>query len=389
MPDTTERAKQELKLQVMLGQSMMASKGYASPEVEQAFVRARDLSLQLDDRAQLFRAQFSLAIVYIVRAEYRRALEHAEQCLNQAEDLKNPVMLMQSHWLQGLSHCYLGEFEAARFDFEQTIAIHDTARLDSSVSLYGAVLSRAHLARELLYLGYPDQSQSIMKAAMAKAEHFYHPIGQANTLALAAFMEAFHHRSQETAEIADLISRCSEEHGLPYYSATGMLMYGWAIAMQGQAEEGLALIREGLASHLATGTRQQHTCFLALLAEALSKSGNVSAALEVLTQGISVAKQNNEPYYEAELYRLKGEALLRGSPEEGEACLRQAIETAQHQQAKSMELRAAISLARLWQEQGKIVDARQMLAEIYRWFTEGFVTPDLRDAAALLEQLQQ
>jgi len=388
LPDTTERAKQELKLQVMLGQSLMVSKGYASPEVEQAFVRARDLSLQLDDRAQLFRAQFSLAIVYIVRAEYRRALEHAGQCLNQAADTQNPAMLMQSHWVHGLGHCYLGEFEAARFHFEQTIAIHDAAGIVSSVSLYGAVLSRAHLARMLLYLGYADQSESVMKAAMAKSERLFHPIGQANTLALAAFLEAFHHRPQQTAEIADLISRCSEEHGLPYYSATGMVMRGWAMSIQGQAEEGLALIREGLASHLATGTRQQHTYFLALLAEALSKAGDVSAALEVLTQGISVAKENNEPYYEAELYRLKGEALLRGSPEEGEACLRQAIETAQHQQAKSMELRAAISLARLWQVQGKIAEARHMLAEIYGWFTEGFDTPDLRDAAALLEQLK-
>ena len=396
LPEQAECAKQELKLQLMLGQSLMVTKGYALPEVEAAFIRARELCLQLDDRAQLFRAQFSLAIVYVVRAEYGLALDQAGQCLRLAENLQNPALLMQSHWAMGLGHCYLGEFDAARDHFEQTIAIHDAARIDSPVSLYGAVLSRAHLSRMLFYLGFPDQSQQAMNDALAQAERFRHPVGFANTLALAAYLEAFHRRAPKTRELADAITWHSEEHGLPYYAAVGVLMRGWAMAMQEQEEEGIALIREGLASYLATGTRQQHGYFLALLAEALNKAGRVKEGLEALTEAMEVSKRSSEHYYEAELYRLRGELLLKSeavSPSEAEACFRQAVELARRQNAKSLELRAAMSLYRLARQPGRPGrpgrqdEIRPILAEAHGWFTEGFDTPDVQEAKALLEEL--
>src|SRR6185369_6078814 len=160
--------------------------GFAVREVEQAFIRARELSLQLSDLAQLFRAQFSLAIVYVVRAEYERAFDHGEQCLRLAEKAQNPAMLLQSHWVIGLSQCYLGKFTAARDHFEQTITIHDDAGIESPSSMYGAVLSRAHLSRMLLYLGYPDQSEQVMNEAIVRAQSLRLPVGIANTLALAA-----------------------------------------------------------------------------------------------------------------------------------------------------------------------------------------------------------
>jgi tetratricopeptide (TPR) repeat protein len=390
LPDTTDCATQELKLQTMLGQSLMVVKGYALPEVEQAFIRARELSLQLNELAQLFRAQFSLAIVYVVRAEYERAFDHGEQCLRLAENTRNQVMLMQSHWVIGLSQCYMGQFAAARDHFQQTMAIHDAAGIDSVVSMYGAVLSRAHLARMLLYLGYPDQSQRVMSEAIVKAERLRFPVAVANTLALAAYMEAFHHNVQKTLGFAAATAWQGEEHGLPYYAAIAMLMRGWALAMQNQEEEGIALIRQGLASSLAIGTRQQHGYFLSLLAEALNQAGRIEEGLEALREAMDVARQTNEPYYEAELHRLRGDALVKagaGSPSEAESCFHRAIEIARQQQAKSFELRAVISLARLWRQQGKRAEARQMLSEIYGWFTEGFDTADLSDARELLDEL--
>ena len=390
LPEPTECAKQELELQTMLGQSLMVAKGYAVPEVEQAFIRARELSLQLNELTQLFRAEFSLAIVYVVRAEYQRAFDHGEQCLRLADTFRNQVMLMQSHWVIGLSHCYLGMFASARDHFEQTIAIHDAAGIDSAFSMYGAVLSRAHLARMLLYLGYPDQSQQAMNEAMAKAERLRHPVGVANTLALAAYLEAFHHHVEKTMELAAATARHADEHGLPYYAAVAMLTRGWALAMQNREEEGIELIRQGLASYLAIGTRQQHGYFLALLAEAMNQAGRSTEELESLREAIDVAKQTNEPFYEAELYRLKGDALVKAggvSPSEAESCFQRAIEIARQQQAKSFELRAVMSLARLWRQQGKREEARATLAQVYGWFTEGFDTADLKDAEVLLDEL--
>jgi len=252
------------------------------------------------------------------------------------------------------------------------------------------VLSRAHLALVLLYLGYPDQSHQVMKEAIAKAERFRNPIGVANTLSLAAYVEAFHHDVARTLELAAATARQAEEHGLPYYSAVAMLTRGWALAMQNQEEEGIELIRQGLASYLAIGARQRHGYFLALLAEALSHAGRVEEGLEVLGEAIDVAQQDNEPFYEAELYRLKGEALANAgvvSPSEAESCLHRAIEIARRQQAKSFELRAVMSLARLWHQQGKGEGARAMLADVYGWFTEGFETADLKDAKVLLDEL--
>ena len=391
LPDAIECAPQELKLQAMLGQSLMVTKGFAVPEVEQAFMRARELGSQLNDVAQLFRAQFSLAIVYVVRAEYERAFDHGEQCLRLAEKTRNPAMLLQSHWVIGLSQCYLGKFTAARDHFEQTITIHDDAGIESPSSMYGAVLSRAHLSRMLLYLGYPDQSEQVMNEAIVRAQSLRLPVGIANTLALAAYLEAYHHNLDKTLEFAAATARLAEEHGLPYYAAIALLTRGWAVAMHGH-DEGIELIREGLASSLAIGTKQQHGYFLALLAEALNKAGRVEEALEALKEGMDVTERNNEPFYEAEMYRLKGDALVMAgvdSPSEAESCFQRAIEIARKQQAKSFELRAAMSLARLWRQQGKREEGRGLLKEIYDWFTEGLDTPDLKDARALLDEIIQ
>ena len=389
LPDAAGSAKQELALQTMLGQSLMVAKGYALPEVEQAFIRARELSMQVKDMPQLFRAEFSLAIVYVVRAEYERALDHGEECLQLAEKAAHQPMIMQSHWVIGLSQCYLGQFTAARDHFEKTIAIHDAAGIDSAASIYGAVLSRAHLARIFLYLGYPDQSRQVMTEALARAKPMRFGVAAANTLALAAYVEAYHYNIDKTLELAAEMAWWSEEHGLPYYAAVAILMRGWALAMQNQ-KEGIPMIRQGLASYLAIGTKQQHGYFLALLAEALNRDGKEKEELEALEEAMEVAKQTNEPYYEAELYRLRGDALVKSGhvpTSEAESCFRRAIEISRQQQAKSFELRAVMSLARLLRQQGKRDEAQKILAEIYGWFTEGFDMPDLTYARVLLHEL--
>jgi predicted ATPase len=391
LPETEDRAKQELALLMTLGPSLMTAKGFAAPEVEQAFQRASELCLKLGDRTGLFGTQFSLSISYLVKAEYTRSLEHAEHCLRLAEDLRKPAMLMQSHWVHGLSECYLGHLDAARDDFERTISLHDAEGIESPTSLYGGVLSRAHQARIMLYLGFPDCSRRIINEAITRAERLRHPIGLVNTYSLASQIEVQHRNLERTEELAGSIAKHSEEHGLPYYAAIAVMTRGWAMAMRGEPETGVELLREGLASYLATGTRQQHSYFLGLMAEAVDRAGRTREALEVLAEALNRVAETGERYYKSELHRIKGELLLKSEASlssAAEACFQTAIAIAREQKAKSFELRATISLCRMWRNDRR-TDAKALLGETYGWFTEGFGTPDLIDAKALLDEISR
>ena len=390
VPESDDSARQELGLQITLGQALMVGKGFAQPEVEDAFLRVRDLSLRLKEPAQLFMAQFSLSIVNVVRAEYQRARDYGEQCLRLGEETRSGILIMQAHWVLGLSQCYLGQFEAARQSFEQAIAIHEEKGIKPGIpSMYGAVLSRAHLARMLLFLGYPDQSQKTISEAIVLAGRLSHPIGVANTLALASYLEAFRQNVPNTIKLAEDTARQADEHGLPYYKAVAMLVRGWALATQDE-EQGIALIRKGIASSLEIGTRQQHGYSLALLAETLISANQIQEALDTIKEALDVSSQSDEQFYEAELQRLRGEAMIRvgAASTEIESCFKQAISTARQQKAKSFELRAVVSLVRFAQREGRASSYRPMLAELLDWFTEGHGTADFRNAKSLLEELK-
>jgi predicted ATPase len=192
-------------------------------------------------------------------------------------------------------------------------------------------------------------------------------------------------REQAEAEVA-----LAHEQKFPLWLAWGVLFQGWALTHEGSAEEGVAEVRHGLQMFRATGSGLLVPYCLALLAESYGKTGQPDAGLTALDEALALAAVSAERFYEAELYRLKGELLLqRDNFQEAEACVRKAIEIARTQQAKSLELRATVSLARLWQKQGKHQEAHQMLAEIYGWFTEGFDTKDLQEAQALLDELAE
>jgi predicted ATPase len=213
-----------------------------------------------------------------------------------------------------------------------------------------------------------------------------------------------------TQERAEAVITRAREQGYSQWLGPGTILQGWALAEQGQSEEGISQIRQGLATHLAVGAGIFHSFFLALLAEAYGKAGQAEDGLAALAEALEAVDRTGERFYEAEVYRIKGELTLQEAsqkskgkaqkakvlnpksqiPEpksEAEACFLKAIAIAQKQQAKSLELRAVMSLARLWQSQGKTDEARQRLAEIYNWFTEGFDTKDLQEAKALIEEL--
>jgi predicted ATPase len=234
-----------------------------------------------------------------------------------------------------------------------------------------------------------NQALARSHEAITLAQELSHPLSLAAALDYAAFVHQYRRERHATQERAETGIALSREKGFPQFVALGMSMRGWALAMQEQGEEGIAQLHQGLAAFRAVGTELGRSRNLALLAEAYGEVGQTEEGLTVLAEALAVVDKTGERYWEAEMHRLKGELLLRqASPtEEVETCFRQAIEIARHQQAKSLELRAATSLSRLWQRQGKPTEARALLAPIYGWFTEGFDTADLQEAKALLDAL--
>jgi predicted ATPase len=394
LADTPERAQQELELQTALGLALMTSKGFGAPEVLHAYAQARALCQQVGETPQLFPVLWGLWRFYFVRAEHRAARELAEQCLSLAQRVHDPALLLVAHHALGGSVGFQGELSSARAHLEQGLTLYNPQEHRALAFRYGLDLKvwcLAYMAWPLWLLGYPDQALTRSHEAIALAQELSHPISLAAALAYAAWLH--HARREGTAaqERAEAAIEISSARGFAQYLAVGKPLYGWALAVQGQGEEGLAQLCQGLAALKAMGSALDGPRFLLLLAEAYGEVGQIEEGLTALTEGLATAHHTGERWWEAELYRLKGELLLRrGTPiEEGEACFQQALAVVRHQKAKALELRAAMSLARLWQQQGKRAEARELLAPVYGWFTEGFDTADLQEARALLEELEE
>jgi predicted ATPase len=314
---------------------------------------------------------------------------------------------------------WLGEFAAAREHAEQGIALYDPQQHRSLALLYGGydpvVGCLCKAALNLWHLGYPDQALQRSHEALTLAQELAHPHSLAIALHWAMWVHQFRGEGQTTQERAEAVMALSAEQGFTLRLAGGMIGRGWALVAQGQGDEGIAQLRHGIAALQATGSELTRPSFLVQLAEAYGRTGQIEEGLNVLAEALAAAHRTGERYCEADLYRLQGEFLLRrvkqgasrtvppatalladgeqgGATDvqplrtEAETCLCRALDIARHQQAKSLELHAAMSLARLWQQQGKRAEARQLLAEVHGWFAEGFDTADLREAKALLAE---
>ena len=257
------------------------------------------------------------------------------------------------------------------------------------------MLGLAFVAMDLWLLGYPDQALARSQAALALAQTLSHPPASASAMIFAAELHLHRREAQPMRELAQATLALATEHGFPFWLAWGTILSGWALAEQGRVVEGIERMQQGLGAYRATGAEFWRSHFLALLAEAYARAGQAEAGLKTLAEALTMADRTEERVYEAELYRLKGQLTLlqpnreaeeAGRCDEAEACFLQAIAIARRQNARSLELRAVMALSRLWQQQGKPADARQMLAETYGWFTEGFDTADLQEAKALLAE---
>jgi len=245
-------------------------------------------------------------------------------------------------------------------------------------------------------LGYPDQALRQGLEGLTLAQEISHPFSLAFALHYAALVHQSRREVPLTHERAEALLALAREHKFPLWLAWGTIPWGWVLAEQGRGEEGVAQLRQGLVASRATGADYWRTLFLATQAEVHGKIGQAAEGLSVVAEALAAVDKTGERFCEAELYRLKGQLTLQSEvrgpksevEREAEECFQKAIEIARRQQAKSLELRATMSLARLWQQQGKQKDAHQMLVEIYGWFTEGFDTKDLQDAKTLLAELE-
>jgi predicted ATPase len=329
----------------------------------------------------------------LIRAEFHRARELAEQLLRLAQHHEDKTfLLLANHALPGpLLH--LGELTLCRTHLEQGMAFYDAQQHHALAFRYGidlGVFFLSYAARPLWLLGFPEQARTSIREALTLARTLAHPFSLAYTLHWAATTQQLCREAPATQEQAEVAIAFSREQGFAIWVPGATVLRGWALTEQGQMEEGIAQMRQGIIAWQATGAEVDHPYYLALLAEGYGKAGRAEAGLHVLAEALAVTEAIEDRYYEAELYRLKGELLLARSPKqhaEGATCFQQALDVARRQQAKSLELRAAMSLARLWQQQGKRTEACELLASVYGWFTEGFDTADLQEAKALLEAL--
>ena len=339
-----------------LGLQLQLTKGYAAPDVEQAYTRARALFGHVKDAAQLFPFLWGSRIFYLVQGQMQTAVELTQQMLASAQSVNDPTLLLQASQAAECTLFHCGDLIAARTYQEKTWSLYDPSRSRVLVDHYGhdtGVICLGYGALVLWLLGYPDQALNSSLEAVTLAREHAHPFSLGFAYYFAAQLHQFRREEQAARERAEAAESLATEQGLPLWLAGGTFLRGWALTQQERGSAGLTQLRQGLAGWQATGAGAHCPYQLALLAEALGQAGQAEEGLTALGEALALVYRGGEHYYEAELHRLRGELLLlRPAAEssvqrEVEACFRQALDVARRQQAKSLELRAAMSLSRL------------------------------------------
>ena len=391
--DTPHKAQAEILLQSGLGVALFAVKGYATSEMQHSYARAQELCQQSGDLPQLFQSVLGQWITTLVSGQLQTALSLAQQLRSLAEEGHDAALGLRAHNILGVNHYFLGQLPLSRAHLEHTVRwynphTHQTpALLDVQAA---AITSRSCLALSVWLLGYPDRALASSQEALQLAEHSGLPFMQVMAAVLAAMIYQYRQEQHQADSQATQAITLAMAGGFPFWEDFGAVLQGWAQAAQGHEQNAREDLTHAVGVWQEKGALLAQPYFLALRAEAYARAGCVQEGLEDIRQAFAIVHTTGERWYEAELYRLRGELLLaQPNTQDGETerDFQHARVLARQQHAKSLELRAATSLARLWQQQGKNEPARTMLAEIYEWFTEGFDTPDLSRAKALLDAL--
>jgi predicted ATPase/tRNA A-37 threonylcarbamoyl transferase component Bud32 len=388
LPETPSRDQKELALLLALGVSLVATHGFAAPEVEQAYARARALCQCCDDLPTQFAVLYGLWNVYLVRGELSRCHDKAAEMHALAESRDDPDFRLVGHNVLQQPLFHRGDFTDARRHQEQGLALYDPQRHRSLTAVYGedpGVGCQVYGAATLWHMGYPEQALRSARAARELAEELAAPFNVAQALYYGTFTHACRRDPDEARLWATALMYVCREHGFALLLAGGTIMHGWSRAQHGQTDEGIGQMREGLAAWHATGALSHRPYHLALLAETLARVNLVQEGLAALEEAQTLCASTGECFWEAELHRLKGELeRARSGAAEAELSFQEALAVARPQQSKSLELRAALSLGRLLRDLGRTDEASQPVRDVYGWFTEGWDTPDLRDARIFL-----
>ena len=393
LPETLERHQQELPLQTAIGTASLIIKGYGAPEAEAAYTRAYLLCQQLGETQDMGPVLLGLWRFYVTRSHFAQARQLAEELLSLAERKDEPSLYVVAHSVMGASCMWMGELRSARRHLQEGAVRYRLAHRHSPMFQMGqdpGVACRAIGAWTLWLLGYPDQALVGGREALELAAELDHPFSYGFALDLMAVVYQVRRQAQDVYDHADAAIILCAEQVFVYWLAQTTCLQGWALISLGQREQGLAQMRQGLRDLRATGADVFVPYFLTLLAEGYGDLHRAHEGLDAAKEALALIERIGGHVWKAEAYRLTGELRLQqATPDiaQAEICFRQALDIAQGQHAKSLELRAATSLARLWQGQGRHEEAHNLLAPIYHWFTEGFDTADLQEAKVLLEAL--
>jgi tetratricopeptide (TPR) repeat protein len=401
MPDGADHEQRELELQAALVPAAIAAKGYTAPEVGETIARARSLAEKLDRTDYLIGLLYGECVYRLVRGELKLTLSLAKN-LEQIGEARNDraAQLLGRHWLQGVTLYFLGDFVAARALLEDCEGLQDPVHRAVYATMtandpYASTL--AYLGMTLTVLGYIDQgrrrmNEAVSEARLLRSQHFL-----VEVLTFAGWTERHCGSPRTVRQHAEEVMALSSEHGFPFWLELGTVLLGWSLAALGDARHGLDLIKKGMSLSSANGsvmvaatdgTKLPDASSLTNLAECYAALGHAADGLSCLVEAAQIIDTMGQRVWEVDMFRVRGDLLTAtGDRAAAEESYDRALAVARSQNAKTLELRAATSLARLWRDQGKRTEARDALAPVYGWFTEGFDTPVLQEARALLNEL--
>ena len=392
LPESPERNRRELHIRTTLGVPLQSTAGYSAPEVEENYSRAHQLCGKSNEA---FPVLYGLFRYFMLQARFPQAIELGEQLVRLADESQKPTEMIAANRALGGPLVYQGDHVRAMPLLAKVVTTPATEELRAEVHSYDVVdpwiASLSYLAWSKWLLGYPDQAKNHMQEATATAEGLQHPFSIVLGLSFSQWFHQFRRDMTATKNAAAKALALSQDHGFDFWIGWCQTLLGWCQACQGDAEAGINAIRKGIDAWRKQGSELGSHYFYCLLTDACARVGRLDDSLAALDEADRFASDTGEGMFAPEIDRLRGSILLQQdslSTADAETCFQRALELAQSQKAKSLELRAAHSLARLWQAPDAPGRAREVLAPVYEWFTEGFDTPDLQDARDLLKSLR-
>jgi predicted ATPase len=390
LPETRPTLEQMVDILIDLGPALRIINRATASEVNQTYIRARDLCQKLGETPKLFPVLWGLCRVHHSRGEFQEARELGKQLFSLAETMQNPALVLEAHHTLWSTSYSLGELVSAKEHCEHGRALYDPNQHRQHAYLYSGhdpgVCCGVHAALVLWLIGYPDQALQISQETLLLARNLCHPNSSVYALLWSARIHKLRGELDAVHELTNAAMLITTENGFPRWQILGNILLGALAIERGAVEQGVKQLRQAFPCDMSLA---EHQSSLAFAAEAYGQAGQFESGIRLLAHALARARDSGICYYEAELYRLKGELLVKNSLEraaEAQHCFQKAFEVARSQAAKSLELRAAISLAELCQHKGRDNHGRRLLADTYSWFTEGFDTLDLRKAKALLDQ---